>query len=131
MVIETGAVNSTQALASVTSSTRQPEAKAPPEKATPSISIGETFFSPVIKIDRENQTAILQFRDTETGEITKEYPSESVRVYEEAPKREEQPVKTAPATAEAEVVEIQQRAQEDVQAVKPEQGEQPAQDILV
>ncbi len=51
-------------------------------QAKDSIREEKIFFSPVIKIDRETQTAILQFRDTTTGEVTKEYPSNNTTAYE-------------------------------------------------
>jgi hypothetical protein len=35
------------------------------------------YFSPVIRIDRATSTAIFQYRDKESGEVTREVPSES------------------------------------------------------
>lgn len=33
------------------------------------------FFSPVVRIDAETQSVVIQYRDTETGEITNEFPN--------------------------------------------------------
>lgn len=33
------------------------------------------YFSPVIRIDRETQSAIIQYRDGSTGEVQREYPT--------------------------------------------------------
>lgn len=33
------------------------------------------FFSPVIRIDKETQSAVIQYRDTTTGEVKNEYPN--------------------------------------------------------
>lgn len=33
------------------------------------------YFSPVIKIDSETNTAILQYRDSETGKVKNEFPA--------------------------------------------------------
>lgn len=33
------------------------------------------YFSPVIRIDPDTQTAIIQYRDSSTGQITNEYPT--------------------------------------------------------
>lgn len=33
------------------------------------------YFSPVIKIDRATSTAIFQYRDRESGEVTREFPT--------------------------------------------------------
>jgi hypothetical protein len=33
------------------------------------------FFSPVIKVDTETNTAIIQYRDVQTGEVQNQYPS--------------------------------------------------------
>lgn len=33
------------------------------------------FFSPVIRIDHDTQTAVMQFRDGATGEVKREYPN--------------------------------------------------------
>lgn len=35
------------------------------------------YFSPVIKIDKATNTAIFQYRDHESGEVTREFPSKS------------------------------------------------------
>lgn len=81
-------VVSAQTSVSSNSSKIKPEVQESFVKTDSVVKSDETFFSPVIKIDRENQTAILQFRDTETGEVTKEYPSDSVRAYEPVEREE-------------------------------------------
>lgn len=35
------------------------------------------YFSPVIRIDRSTNTAIFQYRDRESGEVTREFPSKA------------------------------------------------------
>ena len=41
------------------------------------------YFSPVIRIDRSTSTAIFQYRDRESGEVTREFPSKSeIQAYE-------------------------------------------------
>jgi hypothetical protein len=35
------------------------------------------FFSPVIKIDKDTQTTVIQYRDPTTGAVTKEYPDKA------------------------------------------------------
>ena len=41
------------------------------------------YFSPVIKIDRSTSTAIFQYRDRESGEVTREFPTKSeIKAYE-------------------------------------------------
>lgn len=35
------------------------------------------YFSPVIKIDRSTSTAIFQYRDRSTGEVTREFPTKN------------------------------------------------------
>jgi hypothetical protein len=41
------------------------------------------YFSPVIKIDRSTSTAIFQYRDRSTGEVTREFPTSSeIKAYE-------------------------------------------------
>ena len=105
---EIGVVNSGQVSISSNSKTK-PEVQESFVKTDSVVKSDETFFSPVIKIDRENQTAILQFRDSETGEVTKEYPSESVKAYEPAERKEPVEVKT---TEEAPVKEEKEPAQD-------------------
>ncbi len=107
MFSEVGVVNSAQVLASSNSSKIKQETQENFVKTDSVVTSDETFFSPVIKIDRENQTAILQFRDKETGEVTKEYPSESVRAYE--PVEREEPVVVETIEEPVEREEIQPR----------------------
>lgn len=33
------------------------------------------YFSPVVRIDRETQSAVIQYRDQETGEVLNQYPN--------------------------------------------------------
>lgn len=44
------------------------------------------YFSPVIRIDPETQNVVIQYRDSETGDITEEYPNipEKVTAYLQA-----------------------------------------------
>ena len=65
----------------------EPVAEANFAKADSVVRSDETFFSPVIRIDAETQSAILMYRDTETGEVEKSFPSDSKleKAYEEQP----------------------------------------------
>lgn len=44
------------------------------------------YFSPVMRIDPETQTVVIQYRDSETGDIKNEYPniSEKMTAYMQA-----------------------------------------------
>ena len=44
------------------------------------------YYSPVIKIDRETASAVIQYRDTKTGEVKNEYPNvpQGVGAYQQA-----------------------------------------------
>ena len=43
------------------------------------------YFSPVIRIDKDTQAAVIQYRDEETGEVQNEYPQpDKVQAYEQA-----------------------------------------------
>lgn len=55
------------------------------------------YYSPVIRIDAETASAVIQFRDEKTGEIQREYPNipQGLEAY-----------KSAQGTAEAEVPEV-------------------------
>lgn len=63
------------------------------------------YFSPVIKIDKETQSAVIQYRDQETGEVENEYPhKEKLNAYkhaEEAAKPEEPRVEVKVVAKEA------------------------------
>lgn len=60
-------------------SDRQAEARKPPQPAEIKESLFEkpVYFSPRIAIDRETANAVLQVRDTETGDILRQYPPDS------------------------------------------------------
>ncbi len=62
------------------SKTQQQQAAAPaqeaPAAATPA------YISPVVRVDSSTQTAVLQFRDSTSGDVTRQYPSEQqLRAY--------------------------------------------------
>ena len=41
-----------------------------------------TYFSPVVKIDVDTQKAVLQYRDSQTGDVERQYPSkERLKAY--------------------------------------------------
>lgn len=43
------------------------------------------FFSPVIRIDAETQNVVIQYRDTQTGEVTDQFPNpEKATAYQHA-----------------------------------------------
>lgn len=73
------------------------------------------YFSPVIKIDKETQAAVIQYRDEETGEVKNEYPQqEKVRAYEqaakEAPKAEVKEAEVKVVREEAPKPEVKESA---------------------
>lgn len=35
------------------------------------------YYSPVVRIDKDTQTAVLQYRNSETGEVSREYPKKA------------------------------------------------------
>ena len=44
-----------------------------------------SYFSPVTRIDVETQTAVLQYRNAETGQLIRQYPSEKhIQAYQRA-----------------------------------------------
>jgi hypothetical protein len=47
------------------------------EEAQSSAAPHFVYFSPVIKIDKSTNTAIFQYRDRDSGEVTREFPSKS------------------------------------------------------
>ena len=38
----------------------------------------EPFLSPVVRFDKAARVLVFQFRDSETGDVTRQYPSEKV-----------------------------------------------------
>jgi len=38
----------------------------------------ESYLSPVVRFDKQARVMVFQFRDSETGDVTKQYPSEKV-----------------------------------------------------
>lgn len=67
------------------------------------------YFSPVIKIDRSTSTAIFQYRDRSTGEVTREFPTKGeIAAYES---KGQQPPVDAPDKKDD---EPQQHVKEDV-----------------
>jgi len=59
------------------------------------------YFSPVIRIDQETQTAILQYRNSETGQVEREYPAPPKKgAYQDVPQQASVEVVPAPVKAE-------------------------------
>lgn len=65
------------------------------------------YFSPVIRIDSETQSVVIQYRDSETGQVTNEYPNipEKMTAYLNASQTAEQepsviPIETGDAPVE-------------------------------
>lgn len=55
----------------------------------------EPYFSPVFRFDKQARVLVFQFRDSETGNVTRQYPSEKVvKLY-----RDNAPKDDAPAAA--------------------------------
>lgn len=77
------------------------------------------YFSPVIRIDKETQAAVIQYRDQETGEVKNEYPQpDRVQAYEQvkaaAPPevKEAKPAETASTSAPPEKAEAPKEVKE-------------------
>ncbi len=56
---------------------------------TPAPAVPETpqepYFSPVFRFDKQARVLVFQFRDSETGNVTRQYPSEKVvKLYRDA-----------------------------------------------
>jgi len=76
------------------------------------------YFSPVIKIDKDTQAAVIQYRDEETGEVQNEYPQrEKVQRYEQAQEKAPPEVRAEPR-AEVKVVEKQAPPPPEAKEVK-------------
>lgn len=79
---------------------------------TQSAKLSFVYFSPVIKIDRATSTAIFQYRDGESGEVTREIPTgKEIKAYS---KDAVKPVERD----EAEVAETDDGAAEEEQHVE-------------
>jgi hypothetical protein len=63
----------------------------------------EPYFSPVFRFDKQARVLVFQFRDSETGDVTRQYPSEKVvKLYRDnAPKDGPAPTPTSVAAEEA------------------------------
>jgi hypothetical protein len=62
-----------QVIAPATASQPQ-QSNAAPSPQEPSVSA--YYFSPVLKIDPQTQSVVIQYRNSETGAVTNQYPSE-------------------------------------------------------
>ncbi|MFZ4762864.1 MAG: hypothetical protein ACOYK8_08630 [Alphaproteobacteria bacterium] len=62
------------------------------EKADSSTGVAYVkYFSPVLNIDRESNTVLLQYRDASTGDVKAQYPSESqLKAYTEQQRLQKQ-----------------------------------------
>ena len=72
--ITRGTTETATLASSVTQSNRYKERDA--QKAQSSVRNEVVYFSPVIRIDADTQSAIIQYRDSATGKVTNEYPTE-------------------------------------------------------
>ena len=81
MKIAPSVENATQPAARVKPADRQePVPEQPPRNDAPV----QGFISPVINVDTQSGVAVLQFRDDQSGEVTVQFPSETVvRKYRE------------------------------------------------
>lgn len=64
----------------------------------------EPYFSPVFRFDKAARVLVFQFRDSETGNVTRQYPSEKVvKLYRDNAPKDAAPAATAEPrrTAEA------------------------------
>ncbi|MDB5477866.1 MAG: hypothetical protein JWM96_361 [Alphaproteobacteria bacterium] len=68
------------------------------------------YFSPVIRIDKDTQAAVIQYRDSQTGEVKNQYPNKTATAYQRA--EETSPPEQAPPAKAAEEVEEPEKAPE-------------------
>ena len=66
----------------------------------------EPYLSPVFRFDKQAQVLVFQFRDSETGDVTRQYPSEKVvKLYRDSASKDTAERSTAPKdTSSAPVV---------------------------
>jgi hypothetical protein len=99
--------------------TREVELPAPQADSAAKLeNAGSIYLSPVVRIDNETQTAVLQYRDPNTGKVLRQFPAKAGSdAYAEQEKRSREadvkvhdvpvqaapPVKTVAATAPAAV----------------------------
>lgn len=75
------------------------------------------FFSPVVKIDKDTQSAVLQYRDSSTGEVKNEYPSEKqLKSYESAQELEQPEVQVVVLPKPEAKAEVKAEVKEPVKA---------------
>lgn len=72
-----GDTQRTSSLSSISAKQQQAEKQPEPPKAAASPFQGPVYFSPRIAIDVETANAVLQVRDTKTGDILRQYPPDS------------------------------------------------------
>lgn len=61
------------------------------------------YFSPVIRIDKDTQAMVIQYRDDQTGEVKNQYPNKgNVKAYQQADDTTPPPVVVAQAEAKIE-----------------------------
>lgn len=57
----------------------------------------EPYFSPVFRFDKAARVLVFQFRDSETGDVTRQYPSEKVvKLYRDNAPKDAVPAATTP-----------------------------------
>jgi hypothetical protein len=61
------------------------------------------FVSPAVRIDYETQQVVLEFRDSESGEVERQIPSESLSVYETSSAGDDVFPASQPQTSDADV----------------------------
>ncbi len=70
------------------------------------------YFSPVIRIDPDTHTAIIQYRNSTTGAVTNEYPTpQKMESYKQPEVAKEQPQVAAAPPAKAEVKEVKAKVE--------------------
>ena len=73
-----------------------PETTAPAVAEKPQ----EPYFSPVFRFDKQAQVLVFQFRDSETGDVTRQYPSEKVvKLYRDSAPKDATEASAAPKDA--------------------------------
>jgi len=79
------------------------------------------FFSPVVKIDKETHSTVIQYRDSNTGEVTRQYPDKAIiGAYEQAQETAPPAKEVAVETKDAPVVASEEKPVEVKKAPEPE-----------
>lgn len=69
----------------IAAAVRQPEVSEVPTTSYGHLeNVGNSYFSPVVRIDGETNRAVLQYRDPDTGKVLRQYPPARSAAYKQA-----------------------------------------------